>query len=111
MVMVAGSGVEENSSVALHGESGSAHSVLAPGVTVATLRMSTATGLGWMVAVMVNVTVPPLGATVIGTSVGDPVPVRGFSGGDPQVDPVLGVQVQVAVASSSSGGSGSEKLP
>ena len=65
-----------------------------------------------MVTVIANVTLPSLGATVIGTPVGDPVPVSGFAGGDPHVDPALGVHLQVAPAASSGGsGSGSENVP
>ena len=85
----------------------SVHSVPGFGVTDPTLSTVTAVSLGRMVTVIVNVTVPPLGATVIGTPVGDPVPVV-----VPQVEPVLGVHVQSAPAASSGGsGSGSEKLP
>ena len=88
------------------------HTVPVPGVTDPTLWTVTAISLGRMVTVMVKVTVPPLGATVIGTAVGDPVPVKGFAGGDPHVDPVLGVHVQDAPAASSGGsGSMSENVP
>ena len=51
---------------------------------------------------------PPLGATVMATPAGDPVPV-----GAPHVEVApVGVQVQVAPAASRGGsGSGSEKAP
>ena len=88
------------------------HSVPGFGLTDPTLSTFTGTPLARIVTVIVNVTLPPLGATVIGTPVGDPVPVRGFAGGDPHVDPALGVHVQVAPAASSGGsGSGSENVP
>ena len=59
---------------------------------------------------IVNVTVPPLGATLIGTPVGTPgAPVPAEGG--PHVDPVLAAHVQVAPAASSWDGSGSEKVP
>ena len=90
----------------------SVHSVPGLGVTRPTLSTVTAVSLGRMVTVMVNVTLPPLGATVIGTPVGDPVPVRGLAAGDPHVDPALGVHVQAAPAASSGGsGRGSENVP
>ena len=63
---------------------------------------------GRMVTVMAKTTVPPLGATVMATPAGDPVPV-----GAPHVEVApVGVQVQVAPAASRGGsGSGSEKVP
>jgi hypothetical protein len=72
------------------------------------LSTVTAVSLGRMVTVIANVTVPPLGATVIGTPLGDPVPVE-----DPHVEPApLAVHVQVAPAASSGGsGNASENVP
>ena len=80
-----------------------------PGVTDPTLLTMTAPSLAVMVTAMEKVTVPPLGATVIGTAVGEPVPDA-----VPQDDPGLGagVHVQVAPAASRGGsGNGSEKVP
>src|SRR3954447_22482443 len=109
MSRVAGSaGVDVNSSVPSQMLRPSAHPVPAPGTTWPTLRMSTATGLSRIVAVMVNVTVPPLEATAIGAPSGDPVPLAGGPHDDAGSP---GAHVQVAVAPSSSRGSGSEKVP
>ena len=101
MVRRAGSGVAVKVSWPSQVGCPSTHAVPGSGVTDPTLSTVTGASLARMVTAMVNVTVPPLGATVIGTSVGDPVPV-----GCPHVDPALGVHVQVAPAASS-GGSGS----
>ena len=107
MVSRAVSGVAVNVSSPLQVGWPSVHAVPGFGVTDPTLSTVTAVSLGRMVTVIANVTVPPLGATVIGTPVGDPVPV-----GDPHVDPALGVHVQAAPAASSGGsGSASENVP
>ena len=83
------------------------HSVPGPGVTDPTLSTVTGTSLARMVTVMVKVTVPPLGATVIGTPVGDPCPSAARTS-----TRCWGLQVQVAPAASSGGsGRGSEKAP
>ena len=77
-------------------------------MTVPTLWTVTGTSLVRMVTVMAKTTVPPLGATVMATRLGDPVPV-----GAPHVEVApVGVQVQVAPAASRGGsGSGSENEP
>jgi hypothetical protein len=108
LVMVSGAvpGVDVNESSPLQGGWPSVHAVPGFGVTDPTLTTVTVVSLGRMVTVIANVTVP-VGATVIGTPLGDPVPVE-----DPHVDPVLGVHVQVAPAASSGGsGSASENVP
>ena len=110
LVMVSGasSGVASKVSSAVQVVPPSVQVVPGLVVTVPTLWTLTGTSLARMVTVMAKTTLPPLGATVIATPAGDPVPV-----GVPHVEVApVGVQVQVAPAASRGGsGSGSEKVP